>query len=733
MRWLSSCGSYLTHSRSRGCFVASVSSFLVAKQVQPRQFDPPRFSYQTILSPLLETFDIFETVLVRSLTPPMAVFGGVGARARCAGLVSCSSQAFSYARQSAEERALHTHGDRVTLDRIYDELAFALALTPTQRGALVRIEMETEADLLRPVPAVRPLVEAARATYGRVVFVSDMYLPHGFIQEQLQRHGFWSAGDVLYVSHAHGCLKGSGALFNVVAAAEHVPADRIRHYGNHPRADVEGARRAGATGELLDAGNPTRYEERLQSHHAVTDGIAAALAGAARMARLAEPRTGREKALVEVAAGVAGPLLTAFVLWVLEQARRRGLERLYFVAREGQILFDLAQRLAPRLGISVDLRYLYASRIVLNRATLGFDVDLKAWSRFVWKAADCLSNKQVLLRTGISEAVASRVIADSGASAERWADATDRRPVEEALAQMAADGTLAATVARHHSQVRRYLEAEGLFDAVPHAVVDVGWQGTQHDALIEFQHAEGVSPAFGLFWGIMDHPSSWQALREAYFYDERSQSGVPLHGEQLLIELFCAADHGTLVGFEETGGCMRPVVAEGRTHAVASWGLPLVQRTIAAVADHLELDAVAYTPEVDLRPALAETMNLFWSSPSRLEAEAWGTFPWELGQSHELLTVDFAPAARLPAVVASMARRLADQPSRVLQPRALLEPPPTCWVAGTAARSGAVAGALQRPGLMAHRWKQRARQHPLLGAAKVVVRPVVQWARKVQS
>ena len=34
---------------------------------------------------------------------------------------------------------------------------------------------------------------------------------------------------------------------------------------------------------------------------------------------------------------MAGPLFTGFVRWVLDDAERRGLKRLYFLARDGQL------------------------------------------------------------------------------------------------------------------------------------------------------------------------------------------------------------------------------------------------------------------------------------------------------------------------------------------------------------------------------------------------------------
>jgi hypothetical protein len=66
-------------------------------------------------------------------------------------------------------------------------------------------------------------------------------------------------------------------------------------------------------------GNPNRYEKILESYTWSTGGLSALMAGASRMARLSIPsRSAEEAAIRDVAAGVVAPVLTAYVLWILE-------------------------------------------------------------------------------------------------------------------------------------------------------------------------------------------------------------------------------------------------------------------------------------------------------------------------------------------------------------------------------------------------------------------------------
>lgn len=188
----------------------------------------------------VRTYDVFETVLVRSVSPPAAVFDVVGRRAVALGLLECSPAAFGRARDWAEARALRWSGDRTSLEGIYREVCHALRLDPEVGGRLAELELDVERALLRSWPAARRMVAQERAASGRVVYVSDMYLPADFIEEQLRRHGLFEDGDVLFVSHAHGATKRTGALFPEVARALGVRTQDLVHHGNDLRHDVRG-------------------------------------------------------------------------------------------------------------------------------------------------------------------------------------------------------------------------------------------------------------------------------------------------------------------------------------------------------------------------------------------------------------------------------------------------------------------------------------------------------------
>jgi hypothetical protein len=103
-----------------------------------------------------------------------------------------------------------------------------------------------------------------------------------------------------------------------------------------------------------------------------------------------------------------------------------------------------------------------------------------------------------------------------------------------------------------------------------------------------------------------------------------------------MMEMFCAADHGSVIGFEESVAKINVLMREPRNTAALNWGLPLVQQTIKAFADNLTLDSNLVDVDADARPAIVDVLRAFWLAPTTSEAVAWGAYPYEddqLGKS----------------------------------------------------------------------------------------------------
>jgi FMN phosphatase YigB (HAD superfamily) len=603
----------------------------------------------------LACFDVFDTALTRTAGAPESVFLMLGRLLTRRGLVSCTPEAFAHARATAATRAYRNQGPHrasVRLANIYQEVGIALHLEPAQLKMVMGLEQQLEARLLRPVPTTCQSIREARQQGRRIAFVSDMYLSGRYIRQQLKRHGLWQQGDQCHVSCEEQEEKGTGTLFNKILRHEGLAPESVIHHGNDRHCDLEGARKAGIKAVHLDVANLNRYEQQLDGQGPASEGLAAAMAGASRMARLrVSAKSEHERSLRDVTAGVAAPTLAGYVLWILKRAESLHLQRLYFVSRDGQVLLDMARQLQPRLGLSIELRYLYGSRKAWNLAAISEITEQRL--DWVWDFTDFVSLRTLLAPLNLHPAEIGPSLESCGFSKQDWSRNLIHQErlllKKHILSDTSIHKAILAKALEQRHILLRYFSQEGLLDSIPSAMVDIGWRGSMYYSLIDLLRIASQQPPTGFYFGMLGSNIDWGPHRpESYFCNDQEKTGwlgipggrhlqmlgdqhMPSRGLVLMAEIFCFADHGTVIGYQEKGGEVKPILRGETNQPVIDWGLPLIRQTIRCFIENLELDPELINPWGDVRQPIAGLLKTFWRQPTLAEAQSWGRCPYDDG------------------------------------------------------------------------------------------------------
>lgn len=597
----------------------------------------------------LLSLDVFDTLLTRAYARPSDVFVEVAQALADAGLLS-GPPAIWVARRQAAEAYLWRHASRnVTLEAIYARLAAQSGWSDEQSRQARAIEIDVESASHAPVPLLRPRLESWRRSGGRVAFVSDMYLPTWAMRHSLERHGWIAPGEALLVSSDCNATKAGGGLFAALMAATGVAARAITHIGDNQRADVVVPRRLGMRAEHFTAAALNRYEQRVATAAGLPAPAASLYAGCMRLARLDEreaagspDQVARQATIWRTGAGVAGPVLTAFALWILQRAGALGIRRLYFLARDGQILLRTANSLLSGRDDGFELRYLHASRQAWHPAAI---VHLDE-SDFDWlfEGVGGPTLNQVAARLLLEPALLSGALGGEGARPpdpelplqaamlERLRAALSSTPLREVV--------LAQSRALRENAIG-YLRQEGLLDDLPYAIVDIGWNGRLQRSLGKMLAAEkGVSVhTRGLYFGLWRKPRAHAGDHmEAFFHDPDTASAHlrPLCNGPLL-EQFTEADHGTTIGYARVDAQWRPVLKEAHNVRALAWGLATQHEAVLAFARHVNahlLPRCGAIPAPALRALCALLLEEFLFSPDPAQAEVYGAFEKTSAQEH---------------------------------------------------------------------------------------------------
>jgi len=445
--------------------------------------------------PKLYSFDVFDTCLIRTHAFPSDLFLTLARDFQewLEPLLGTDYRLiFRDLRFESELRCLKSADrEETTIREIWTTL---VSMLPGLDAALgVEKELDVERNALRANPSVLNRVKKIRETQGRIVFISDTYLPHDFVCEMLIKHEFMAAGDACYVSSAVGLTKRTGTLFRHVLEAEALSPVDLVHYGDNPISDGAIPRNLGIPCVLCCTSGLSDYEKAVLRRMPTQDiEFCSRLAGAMRCLRLAAIDT-NDEAVQHFVASLLGPLLFVFAIWVLARAQKDGIQRLYFLSRDGYALSRAAARLADRFG-NIDCRYLQVSRQSL---CLPCVTEISPQG-MPWMSGpfERKTLGRLLATLELDVASAGQAFVDWAGSAGDDYELVSRDDWDRfwrLLNEEPLRGNILALAAVRRSRALQYFRGLGVFEKRQVAVVDLGWLLTSQWALRSLLRGEDAT------------------------------------------------------------------------------------------------------------------------------------------------------------------------------------------------------------------------------------------------
>ena len=365
------------------------------------------------------------------------------------------------------------------------------------------------------------------------------------------------------------------------------------------------------------------------------------LIAAAKAATLERPTDrARAPALVDAACWVAAPFFVGFACWISQKAADMGLERLYFLARDGQLPYRVSERLQLETS-GPEPRYLFVSRRACSLASL----HAATTEDLLWH----LGNAN---RAGLS-GMLERLGVASGEVSSSFSDRNPSRPVDVAstvefasrVASGAVGGQLLSRAEKVRPSVKSYLGSVGFLEPGGIGLVDLGGAGSHIRALAELRR-DVKGPVVGLLASraalpapLAYYQSMWghTSLREprihTYFSQEHGRSDHPSSEASAMLQAFCAADHGTVLCYRRVGMDYQPILDQAQQAQRRNWDVQTVQESVLRTVEAFKDSGPAPQAE-SLRPAVVALLDQFAAHPTLAESRSWGQHPMEATSTH---------------------------------------------------------------------------------------------------
>ena len=297
------------------------------------------------------SFDVFDTLLVRSYLRPTDVFDRIEAESGAAG--------FSAARQKADHESVKL-AQEAGRDANIDD---AYALMPEAFRGLKDRELELEREGLSANAEMVEMWRQAEELGKRRVIASDMYLPRPFLESVLRENGI-DGWDGFYLSCDCGVRKSSGKMYELILREQGVAPSRLLHVGDNAESDVSIPSRMGIHAFKVEkVVDRVMRENPFLARFLETDGslesrrLVASVCVAWHAYAVRHPGFPYWARIGGLVGGVFG---AAYVSFLVEKARTRKIDRVLFVARDGYVLERLFNLAAPEIKTN----YVYAPRMI---------------------------------------------------------------------------------------------------------------------------------------------------------------------------------------------------------------------------------------------------------------------------------------------------------------------------------------------------------------------------------
>jgi len=603
------------------------------------------------------SFDVFDTLLRRRIDPPELI------KARAAEhLSACLAQAeiqitpneILAQRSKCEELLLQQalslgrDADYHLDDVVAGTLKAIKADSVIDNKEAVNYEVELEKKAAQPMPGAIEILSYLKSRGKRVICVSDSYLSNEQMAAILESQGLRGYIDKLYVSSEIGKRKSTGRLFQHVLEIE---GGNLVHIGDNYTSDYVIPKRLGIKALWFHSRSELVRKNELKK----------LLHGKNKMNYVSAIIKGSERhksELQRLGCEVLGPALTVFVHNIAEQARKDGVEALFFVARDGYAMkkiYETLQRTVYAESALPPGRYMCLGRLPVRLASLhelSYTDILKVYGYIARFPGRSVSLGDILGSYGLEPDGFIKIVKQYGLNLN---EPIINPAQDERLHKLLESDDFQRMVREKSNEarglLRDYLAGIGFMGEKKVAVVDANAEGLTQSILDTIFSNDTSYPAvrryyFNLLTLNVDTAGIKPELSEALgiVTDGRSDSSseqAPFRLFGLLIELFCHPNHGVTVGYRRVAGRVVPIfrkTPQEREYPLTSQGL---QGILAYARDYGAYHGLHNYPGKQLLGDMKSNVGQWVLHPPKTDAaplrDLSFTSDWPIETNHRLM------------------------------------------------------------------------------------------------
>jgi len=321
---------------------------------------------------------------------------------------------------------------------------------------------------------------------------------------------------------------------------------------------------------------------------------------------------------------VFSPLMFSFSLWIIQQAKEKGIRTLFYLARDAYPAFVVAKKLCEVYRLDIDCKYFYCSRYSLRVPMYSENIDDAL--NHVCRGGIDVTFRKIMIRSGFSnneikhfETVFRDIDFDKIIPYPKL-------PEIKAILSKNSEyiESLISISKAKWTQLVKYFDQNGLLEQNNIAIVDSGWTGTTQKSINDIRKRCQINePVEGFYFGLYEIPKDCDKnIYHTYYFGPKVGFLNKVFFSNCLFEVLFHADHGTTTGYS-FGENVEPILAD----YVSSNLIKNINNTISTYADSILKNDSVYLLNINCeknKKILSRSLRRFMWNPTKKEAELFG-------------------------------------------------------------------------------------------------------------
>jgi len=269
--------------------------------------------------------------------------------------------------------------------------------------------------------------------------------------------------------------------------------------------------------------------------------------------------------IFEIGKKISGPTFLNYVLWVIQNAQKRNIKVLYFLARDGFLLCKIAQIICKKCCVDIECRYLYCSRYSLRLPSYHL-IGEEAYD-LIFANSNEINLNILFERIGLTK----NEIEDIKKSVHIEIDSNQKLTVTELkdlrinLADNAVFNEALYKKSQFvYSEIISYFEQENLFEHKHIGIVDSGWTGSMQRSFRQILEHKGHNCKItGFYFGLFFTPNDKKDGEYlGWYFDSNKGFWRKVLFCNNVIECLLSAPHEMTIGYRNDGEAFVPIQKE---------------------------------------------------------------------------------------------------------------------------------------------------------------------------